>query len=68
MRSDSGHGVDLVVRDTAELDVPLAIAGRRCGTDDRDGHAAVPVRRGVCDACLSAGHPQFGGRQPGDCN
>src|SRR4029077_14971267 len=43
MRPDSGHGMDLVVRDSAELDVPLAVAGQGGGADDRDGDAAVPV-------------------------
>ena len=60
--------MDLVDRDTDELDIPLAIAGRRGGADDRDGDAAIPVRGGVCDSCLPAGHPQLGGRKPGDCN
>ena len=68
MRPDPGHGVDPVVGDTAEFDISLAFAGRGGGADDRDRNAAVPVRGGVCDARLPAGHPQLGDRRPGGRN
>src|SRR5271166_3988049 len=43
VRPDPGHGMGPAQRDTAELDIPLAVAGRGGDADDRDGDAAVPV-------------------------
>src|SRR5271156_3825975 len=65
VRQDSRHGLDLFVRDTAERHLPLAVTGRVGRADDGGGDALVPVRGGVRDAGLSAGHPQLRGREPG---
>src|ERR1700761_7979038 len=47
VRQDSRHRLDLLVRDTAERLVPLALAGRVGRVDDRWRDAPVPVRGGV---------------------
>ena len=54
VRPDSRHGVDLRVRDTAELDLPLAGAGRVRGADD--GRATPRFR--FEEVCATPAFPQ----------
>src|ERR1700744_6645040 len=47
VRQDSRHRLDLLLRDTAERHLPLALAGRVGSADDGWRDAPVPVRGGV---------------------
>ena len=66
VRPDPRHGMDRTSRDTAELGLPLAGAGRVGGAVDRYCDAPVPVRGGMRDSGVPAGHPQLRGRRSGD--